>query len=244
VQIWQLDLRQPRGLIETGAAAVLAPAEAERRPAQPARAWRRRAVARLGLRIAMGRHLGLSPDTLQFELGPAGKPSLPGSPPPCWFSTSRSGEVCLIAISDRGPVGIDLEETRDFPRLRRLAERRFLPSEAAAILELEGEERLLAFYRCWTRKEAVLKATGTGLAAGLDSVEVTTGPEAVILAPAAAAARWSLGEVSIGAGFAAALAWSGAPGEGGHSQPRVRELDLRLSAQAGSPPASASPARR
>jgi 4'-phosphopantetheinyl transferase len=226
VQIWQLDLLQPQELIEAGATAVLAPAEAERRPAQPARAWRRRAVARLGLRIALGRHLGLPPASLRFERGPAGKPALGGSPPPCWFSTSRSGELCLIAISDRGPVGGDVEEIHDSPRLWRLAERRFLPSETTAILDQQGARRLLAFYRCWTRKEAFLKAIGTGLAAGLDSVEVTIGPEAAILGPGDLADRWSLEEVPIRDGFAAALAWDGTAGEGGPSQPRALELEL------------------
>ncbi|MDX6638395.1 MAG: 4-phosphopantetheinyl transferase, partial [Solirubrobacterales bacterium] len=78
-----------------------------------------------------------------------------------------------IALSTIGPVGVDVERVIAFPELEAIARDRFAPGEAAAILGLRDERRVRAFYNCWTRKEAYLKATGIGLATALDAVTVT-----------------------------------------------------------------------
>jgi 4'-phosphopantetheinyl transferase len=216
MRIWQADLRCSDEWIENFAAPVLAPDESERRGRESHQVWRRRVVARAALRIALGRHLDRPPGSLEFALGPGGKPRLAGAAGgnDVFFNLSRSGDLCLIAISDDGPVGVDVEEIRDVPELAGLVRSRFAASEAAAILERSGKERLRAFYRCWTRKEACVKALGTEIGSGLDSVVVSVGDKPVLLsAPGARAGEWSLLDLALHEGFTGALAVRGVAGE-------------------------------
>jgi len=215
MRIWQADLRYSDEWIENFAAPVLAAEESERRGRESHQVWRRRVVARAALRIALGRHLDRPPGSLEFALGPGGKPRLAGAGGnEVFFNLSRSGDLCLIAISDDGPVGVDVEEVRDVPELAGLVRSRFAASEAAAILERSGKERLRAFYRCWTRKEACVKALGTEIWSGLDSVVVSVGDKPVLLsAPGARADEWSLLDLALHEGFTGALAVRGAVGE-------------------------------
>ena len=79
------------------------------------------------------------------------------------FNLARSGDLCLIAASEQGSVGVDVEEVREFPELDAVAGSSLAPEEGAAVLARSGEERVpLSFYRCWTRKEAYLKGLGMG----------------------------------------------------------------------------------
>jgi 4'-phosphopantetheinyl transferase len=93
------------------------------------------------------------------------------------FSVSRSDDCCLIALTKIGPVGVDVERVVPRTRLDEIVANRFAPAEAAAILRLGGEQRLRAFYNCWTRKEAYLKARGVGLTIALERVEVSIDDE-------------------------------------------------------------------
>lgn len=216
MHVWQTDLRRSDEWVEDVAAPILAAGEFERRGRESHRVWRRRVVARAALRIALGRHLSRPPESLEFALGPGGRPGLAGTAgrDDVFFSLSRSGDLCLIAISDGGPVGVDVEEVRDVPELAGLVRSRFATSEAAAILELSGKERLHAFYRCWTRKEACVKALETAIGPGLDSVVVSVGDGPVLLsAPGARAGDWSLLDLALREGFAGALAVRGAAEE-------------------------------
>jgi 4'-phosphopantetheinyl transferase len=165
-------------------------------------------VARAQLRIALGRRLGRAPRSLRFMRGPHGKPALVGADGArLHFSQARSGDVCLLALSADGPVGVDVEALSPLPELEPLVAARFAPSEAAAILRRSGEQRLRAFYRCWTRKEACLKATGAGLSAGLAAVVVAVDEHPTVLAAAdGPATGWGLRDLDPGPGFAAALA--------------------------------------
>jgi len=187
--------------------------------------------AEAALRIALGMYLDRPPESLVFALGPGGKPELAGpAPPDVHFSLSRSGDRCVIAVSAAGPVGIDLEEVREMPELEGIVRSRFAPDEAAEILALSGEQRLRAFYRCWTRKEAYLKATGAGIGGdSLQRVEVSTGSVAALrAAPGAVAGEWSLLDLDLGEGFASALA-TRHPGMGDSSQ--LVPIQLLLSTQ-------------
>jgi 4'-phosphopantetheinyl transferase len=216
MRIWQADLRCSDEWIENSAAPVLTPDESERRGRESRQVWKRRVVARAALRVALGRHLDRPPESLEFALGPGGKPRLAGATGDneVFFNLSRSGDLCLIAISDDGPVGVDVEEVRDIPELAGLVRSRFAASEAAAILERSGKERLRAFYRCWTRKEACVKALGTEIGSGLDSVVVSVGDKPALLsAPGAGAGEWSLLDLALHEGFTGALAVCGAAGE-------------------------------
>lgn len=90
------------------------------------------------------------------------------------FSISHSGEMVWTAFCRESPVGIDVEKIISIQEIFELAEI-FHPEECAAIRE-QLPNNINAFYRCWTRKEAILKATGLGLNSPLDSFQVQTEP--------------------------------------------------------------------
>jgi len=208
--VWKTQLSRSDRWIENAAASILGAGEADRRGRESDDLWRRRVVARAALRVALGRHLDRPPGSLAFALGPGGKPELAGCAGggEVSFSLSRGGECCLIAVSADGPVGIDIERMRDFPELPSLVRSRFAADEAEAILAASGERRLHSFYRCWTRKEACLKAVGRGIdAGGLESVEVSAGPRPELRSiHGERAGQWSLLDLELGDGLAGALA--------------------------------------
>jgi 4'-phosphopantetheinyl transferase len=109
-----------------------------------------------------------------------------------------------VAIAD-GSVGCDLEPPRDLPDLAGMARMVMAPAELADWLPLEGDARVRAFYRAWTRKEALLKARGDGFRADPRGVEVGVGPGAARKV-ALDDAIWTLRDLRPGASGLAALA--------------------------------------
>jgi len=135
--------------------------------------------AHSALRELLARRTGRPADELRFDTGPYGKPYLLDTPG-CSFNMSHSQDVALLAIVDKGEIGIDVECLRPFPDATELAERNFTPSERTQLEARPAHDRDHAFLRCWTRKEACLKAVGSGLSiapetfeAGLTPVERT-----------------------------------------------------------------------
>jgi len=118
------------------------------------------------LRRILGAYLGIGPGAVEFDYGAYGKPVLRDGCglPRLQFSLAHSGELTLIAIGWER-MGIDVEKVRRIEDYASLARRHFSCREQEAILRLPTELRYRAFYACWTRREAVLKAGGTGLAA-------------------------------------------------------------------------------
>ena len=212
VEVWQVDLRQPAGWVKAAADDLLAPEEVEyaARGATPVR--QRRIVARAALRVVLSRLLDRPPASLRFAIGPNGKPVLEDpSAEELHFNLSRSDDCCLIAATAVGPIGVDVERVADVAQLEAVVARRFAPAEATAILALRGERRLRAFFRCWTRKEAYLKASGSGLTSALDGVVGTVdddGPAIVSLEDDDKRA-WSLSTVDPGPDLLGAVAVRG-----------------------------------
>ena len=129
---------------------------------------RRRFVwSRLALRALLG--------PVELALEPRGKPYVAGGP---GFSLAHAGAWALVAIAD-GPVGCDLEPPRDLPDLPGMARLVMAPAELEAWQQLAGDARVRAFYRAWTRKEALLKARGDGFLAEPRGAEVGVEPGAV-----------------------------------------------------------------
>lgn len=164
------------------------------------------------LRHLLGRHTGQDPAALQFIQGRYDKPRLAAPDAPA-FNMSHSGRWALIGIGGRLPIGVDIEAPRPMDDLMPLAERNFSASEYSALSALPSSERLQAFLRCWTRKEACLKAVGSGLSiepgvfeAGLDPGLRQT--EMPVCDQRCALTVMSL---ELGVGAPAALAWL-APG--------------------------------
>lgn len=171
-------------------------------------------AARAGLRKTLSRYLGAPPEAIEIAYGVAGKPELSGplaADGPA-FNLSHSGDWAVCAVGRRGPLGVDIELLRPLKNAAGLARRYFAPAEVAAwesLAELGEAELLAAFFRCWTRKEAYLKALGDGLRAPLDSFVVSLAPgeppRLVRPSPRDGAADWSMEEIDVAAGYLAAL---------------------------------------
>ena len=131
---------------------------------------RRYLVSRIALRRTLGARLGEAPATLRFEYGRFGKPALERLASP-GFSLSRREDTALIAVLPAGQVGVDLEIDRVVPDAMALARLNFTAAECEQLRSLQGSARDTAFLRCWTRKEACLKATGSGFAGAPDRFE-------------------------------------------------------------------------
>jgi 4'-phosphopantetheinyl transferase len=93
------------------------------------------------------------------------------------FNVSHSGELAVIAFALGCEVGIDVEQLRDVGRLEQIARRFFHPSETSAVLSTPEPARNLAFLRCWTGKESILKALGTGIVGNLADFQVPVGDD-------------------------------------------------------------------
>jgi len=173
-------------------------------------------VGRALLRCLLARYLGsgAAPENLVFEYGEFGKPMLRGGPS---FNISHSGTVALYAFSSLAEVGIDVEiDDGDLAR-ERIAERFFSPAEVGVLRSLPTQVQTRAFLRCWTRKEAFIKARGDGLSLALDSFDVTLAPgtPARLLRTAWSSeepGQWCLRDLSDRkAGYVAAVAIRGDP---------------------------------
>jgi len=131
-------------------------------------------VARGRLRQILGRYAGCEAAAVAFDIAAHGKPSLraaAGAPEPVHFNLTHSGDVAAVALCRNAEVGLDIERIR--PVREGLARRYFAAEEVDSLEALEEAQRLPAFFRCWTRKEAFLKATGEGIGRGLGSFVVT-----------------------------------------------------------------------
>ena len=129
-------------------------------------------LARAALRLGLARVLGVEPRRLQFAAHSTGKPYLAWPASSVEFSTARSDELAVGVCTSARRIGIDLERVVARPDLDEVARTRFTAAEVVALHAQPPLARTHAFYRVWTRKEAVLKALGVGLAAPLDAMPV------------------------------------------------------------------------
>jgi 4'-phosphopantetheinyl transferase len=198
--------------------AVLSPDELARADRFKLGVHRRRfAVARGFLRGVLAHHLATDPRQIRFAYGPQGKPRLDGAPSQLRFNLSHSGELAVVALSRGLEVGVDVERIREQVNLEGIARRFFAPAEAADLLARPPAEQAQAFFRCWTRKEAFIKAKGGGLSIPLSQFRVTLGSdEGAALVDVdwdpGEMRRWRLLAFSPGAGFAGAAIAASHPG--------------------------------
>jgi 4'-phosphopantetheinyl transferase len=168
------------------------------------------------LRHILAAYLDQQPSELQFTYSPSGKPSLAASPDPngLCFNLSHSHALAVYALTRNREIGVDVERLRtDFP-CEQIAERFFSPQEVSKLRGLPDPMKYKAFFNCWTRKEAYIKATGEGLSIGLDRFEVSLAPEeqAALLNAVddpSEAARWTIEKLSPGHGYVGAVAVKG-----------------------------------
>jgi 4'-phosphopantetheinyl transferase len=169
-------------------------------------------VSRGTLRDLLGWYLGTAPSKLRFAYSEYGRPGLTAdsSVGEVEFNVSHSGGVALLAFADRRKIGIDVEKVRRDFGTAEIAERFFSTVERAALRELPQARRHEAFFRCWTRKEAFIKALGEGLSHPLDQFDVSLSPTspAELLATrpdAGEVRRWSMWNIQVPGDYAAAL---------------------------------------
>jgi 4'-phosphopantetheinyl transferase len=170
-------------------------------------------VARGVLRTLLGCYLRRHPGSLSFGYNPYGKPHLAGDFE-IRFSSSHSHSLILLAFARGRDVGVDIERERADLGLEGIAARCFSPREIATLHSLRDGLRKRAFFACWTRKEALAKAEGRGLALPLRRLDVTLTPgePAKLLdtrGDSLKPTKWTVEELALDPGYAAALAVEG-----------------------------------
>lgn len=161
------------------------------------------------MRRILGQVRGEDPSSLAFESGDFGKPSLQSGPA---FNLSHSGDHILLGVAGVGRLGVDIEVVRPMNDVETLAGRHFSDEEVRAIQACAPEERLRAFLRTWTRKEAFIKALGGGLSVALDSfvVDLTSDAGQALRRadlPPEDEGNWVILPVSVAPEAEAAIAW-------------------------------------
>ncbi|MDP6761920.1 MAG: 4'-phosphopantetheinyl transferase superfamily protein [Planctomycetota bacterium] len=211
VRVWRVDLRPRPSELEM-MRSLLTAEELERAARFVFDVHRVRwTMGRGALRTILGRTLGRPPASLAFQAGPHGKPFLAedeATGP--WFNLSHSGDHALLAIAAAGEVGVDIELHDPRRATDELMEHYFAAGERQAIGAMDTSSRMRAFFDCWTRKEAFIKAVGDGLSFPLDEFEVRTAArDAALLSirgDRRAAARWTLVDLELDLAASAALA--------------------------------------
>jgi 4'-phosphopantetheinyl transferase len=167
-------------------------------------------LTRATLRILLAQYLGSTPQEVRFRYAVRGKPTLEGERGLC-FNVSHTNGLALLAFVKQRAIGVDVERLGRETEVERLAERFFSKRERDELKPLCGDELRAAFFRCWTRKEAYVKARGEGLSLPLHQFDVSVAPDAshALLATRpdpAEAALWTISDVTMGSGYAAAVA--------------------------------------
>jgi 4'-phosphopantetheinyl transferase len=186
-------------------------------------------LSRGALRVLLGRYLNTSPAGIRFTYGANGKPSLADFAS-LRFNASHSGDFTALALTPDCELGIDVEQIRPLTDLQEIANRFFCPEEALELTSLSPEEQNQAFFLCWTRKEAYVKAIGDGLSAPLNSFRVSLRPDQParlihLAKDREAAGAWMVDDLKLAAGYAAALAYRDAE-RPLHRFPLVEPADL------------------
>ena len=170
-------------------------------------------VAHAALRSILAQYTETLPANLQFDVGLYGKPKL-GAPQAgrrVAFNLSHSYCVALLAVARSREVGVDVEFVNADFAFDEVAERFFTGGEVAALRALSRHLRRQAFYKCWTSKEAFLKAKGTGLSGELDEVTISLAANREEAWIDANVPGWSLIELNGVAGYEGALVYEGEP---------------------------------
>jgi len=172
-------------------------------------------VARGLLRNLLAGYLGVGGAELQFLYAEKGKPFLDENQHGAInFNLAHSHGKAIYAFSKRRELGVDLEFIRDDLADEQIAGRFFSPAEIKALHVVPAEMRKHAFFNCWTRKEAYIKARGEGLSMPLDEFDVslTPGEPAALLMnhkDAWEVSRWTMRSISVAPGYVAALVVEG-----------------------------------
>jgi 4'-phosphopantetheinyl transferase len=216
VTVWQIAL-DPSRAPDADMLATLSDAERARADRFATAALRNRWLkAHVAMRRILADAIGTEPAAIAYGTGQYGKPFVAepaGSG--IEFNLSDSGDLALLAVSRGGPVGVDVEEFREPLDVDGVSRRFFAREEREALDSLPAVERVAAFYRIWTRKEAFIKAVGTGISLSLSGFAVSVGADAARLTRVdpglGVRERFALASVESPPGYAAAVAQAKSP---------------------------------
>jgi len=191
---------------------VLSPDELERAERYRFERHRNEFIStRAVLRMVLASYTAQLAGSLSFDYSAQGKPALKNGPPDLRFNVSHTEGLAVLAVVRDREIGVDAEKIRPQPDAQKLAKRFFSVREQRFLEKLSGDELQRAFFRCWTRKEAYIKAKGEGLSLPLHAFDVSLEedqPAALVgtRPDPTEAGRWTLCDLSVGQGYAAALA--------------------------------------
>lgn len=212
--VWLVDATAVHGLHERELMRTLSADERRRAERFRLPAARRSFIAvRSALRLILAPIVGRAAPELEFEYGHYGKPRLRSHPQShVAFNVSHAADIGLVAVSSGPSIGVDVARIEpDYP-VEQVASRFFTAAESKAILALPDVDRTRAFFACWTRKEAVIKADGRGLSAPLDCFAAPLGRYAspseptVLHTSDGRAHLWHVCRLNLGRNFMAAVA--------------------------------------
>lgn len=214
IYLWQADLEIKR-VIEDHFLNLLSEDEVQRANRFRFELDRRHFIAARGyLRELLAGYLNLAAHNIEFAYSEYGKPSVIG-PVPLSFNVSHSKGKAIFAVSDSAEIeaiGVDVESLQRKVEITLVAKHFFAPMEVETLFALPESEQFAAFLRCWTRKEAFIKAKGDGLSLGLDQFEVDfVQPERSALLATHYEPEdykhWQMENVSLDEGFVGAVVW-------------------------------------
>jgi 4'-phosphopantetheinyl transferase len=223
IHVWSIDLDPPPARVEQLGRSLAEDEWARANRFRFDRHRRQYVVGRGALRALLACYLGTRPELVRFTYGPRGKPFLAepeASRSRLQFNLSNSDEMALVGLVTGVEIGMDIEFLKPMPDCEQISERFFSESERAVLRGLPAEIKEEGFFNCWTRKEAYLKAVGEGLAAPLDSFDVTLAPGEpprmlTLEGDAARASRWVFRHFRPAEKYIGALAIEGEPPGGG-----------------------------
>ena len=176
------------------------------------------AITRGVLRLLLGEYLQQPPESVRFRYNPQGKPELdaPNHPEVIHFNVSHAHGLAVLAFARGRRVGIDIESSQRDLEYEKLAERFFSPGEVANLCPIPEPDRRRAFFACWTRKEAYIKAKGEGLSLALNQFEVSLAPDTPhallhVDGDPDEPSRWFFLDLAVGPEHAGALVVEGPP---------------------------------
>jgi len=216
VHVWRAGLELPSSQVQR-LRGILTDDELDRADRFSFEIDRQRFIAARGtLRSILSRYIGIYPSHLHFYYNQYGKPFLAPefSSYLLNFNLAHSGNMTLYAITRNMEIGVDIERVRSDFEYEEIAKRFFSVNEVAILHAIPTEKKLEAFYNCWTRKEAYIKAHGKGLTLPLDSFEVSFAPwesPMILITKDEPQARslWTLLDLKPGLGYVGALVVKG-----------------------------------